>query len=290
MSGNNEKRMIADTGFEVKHSIQIGDREILIGENMDDQDGEYYLKAEYTNNALMGQYYRMISSSSYLAVMEEFIGSINRQIVSMRSEIGKAEYQARITTSDDCHPNDYGQDITGEVVAIKASALRPEYRRGDVQLVFVTHGSGARSYPRGSSVYCYHLSDGAHTKYMRYDVQGVIKELPGWAKERLVALQAEQDAERLPIEENAQPEKVGSYTITERIQVDKMTYTLGENPEAPSPFGTWQHSEGRTGYDVGHYFTDRDKAAADLTKRVNEAREMLSLSRDFKLPEREYAR
>jgi hypothetical protein len=103
-------------------------------------------------------------------------------------------------------------------------------------------------------------------------------------------LQAEQDAERLPIEENAQPEKVGSYTITERIQVDKMTYALGENPEAPSPFGTWQHSEGRTGYDVGHYFTDRDKAAADLTKRANEAREMLSLNRDIKLPEREHAR
>jgi hypothetical protein len=170
MNGNIERRMIADTGYEVKHSIQIGDREILIGENMDDPDGEHYLKAEYTNNFLIGQYDRMISSSSYLAVMEEFIGSINRQIVSMRSEIGKAEYQTKIITSDDCYCNDYGQDITGEVVAIKASALRPEYRRGDVQLVFVTHGSGARAYPRGSSVYCYHLSDGAHTKYMRYDV------------------------------------------------------------------------------------------------------------------------
>ena len=47
--------MIADTGFEVKHSIQIGDREILIAENIDEPDGKHCLKAEYTNNVLIGQ-------------------------------------------------------------------------------------------------------------------------------------------------------------------------------------------------------------------------------------------
>ena len=43
MSGNNERRMIADTGYEVKHSIQIGDREILLAENTDDPDGERFV-------------------------------------------------------------------------------------------------------------------------------------------------------------------------------------------------------------------------------------------------------
>lgn len=33
MSENREKRMIADTGYEVLRAIEIGDREVLLAEN-----------------------------------------------------------------------------------------------------------------------------------------------------------------------------------------------------------------------------------------------------------------
>jgi len=71
-------------------------------------------------------------------------------------------------------------------------------------------------------------------------------------------------------------EKNANYTITDRIQVGKMTFVLGENPNAPAPFVTWQKMEGRSGYDLGHYMTDRDSAVKDLHRRANNEKEFLA--------------
>ena len=54
MSENKEKRMIADTGYEVKNAIHIGDKEILIAENMKEPNGNYYLIANYTYGTWLG--------------------------------------------------------------------------------------------------------------------------------------------------------------------------------------------------------------------------------------------
>jgi len=71
-------------------------------------------------------------------------------------------------------------------------------------------------------------------------------------------------------------EKNANYTITERIKVGKMTFVLGENPNAPSPFVTWQKMEGRSGYDVGNYMTNRESAVKDLHRRANNEKKFLS--------------
>ena len=214
----------------------------------------------------------MIYSPSYLCIMEEFSGSLERQITAVRSEL--VNYDPLSITADQCFPHDYGQDLTGKVVAIKAEALRPEYRRGYVQMVLVDGGFGAKANSRGSAVFCYHLNDGKHTRFERRDILGEIKKLPDWAKERLAVIRAEREAEKQP---TLSPlEVVAGYEITEREHVGKMQFVLGENPNAVSPFVTWQHREGRTGYDHGHYFDNRDKALADLNARVEKEREYTS--------------
>jgi hypothetical protein len=269
MSDDNEKRMIADTGYEVKQAIHLGDREILLAENMNEPEGSFYMKAEYTNNGLIGQYDHIIYSSTYLAIMEEFVGSVARQITSLRNEI--INYAPMPIIADKCYPHDYGEDLNGKVVAIKADVLRPEYRRADMQMVLVDGGSGARGDARGSAVFCQRLCDGKHTRFERYDVLGVIKELPDWAQERLAAIQAEREVNRQP--KPAAPETVAGYTVTERVQVGEKLFVLGENPGAVSPFATWRHTDGREGYDVGHYFQSREKAMADLHRRAEKERD-----------------
>jgi hypothetical protein len=269
VSNNTEKRMVGGTGYEVKQAMQIGGREIIIAENMDEPDGKCYMKAEYSQNGIIGQYDRVINCSDYLSIVEEFIGAIDRQIVNLRGEIGKADYQAKVITAGECYPNDYARDITGEVVAIKASALRAEYRRGDCQMVYVTHGNGAKANPRGNGVYCYHLSDGAQTRFERYDIQGIVKELPPWAEGRLSTIRSARQAAGIP----EKVEIVAGYTITARIQAGKTLFVLGENPNAVSPYVTWQRYEGKSGYDHGHYFVNREKAATDLQTRADMARD-----------------
>ena len=208
MSGNTEKRMVADTGYEVRHSIHIGDREILVAENMEEPDGKHYMKAEYSENGVIGQYDRVICSPCYLSIMEEFLGGIDRQIVGLKDELKNSDFQREPVGAEQCYPNDNGVDITGEVVAIKASALRPEYRRGDAQLVFVTHGDGALANPRNSGVYCFHLNDGKQARYERHQVQGRIKQVPLWARAQLEIYEALREIDG---PERTEAEKVGNY-------------------------------------------------------------------------------
>jgi hypothetical protein len=257
MSG---KRTVSDTGYEVIHAVEFGDREMLVAVNMNDPDGRFYMKAEYRDNGLIGEYSRIVYSSNYLAVMEEFIGAIDQKIIALRNGFEKADYQAAPITVEDCLPHDCDWDLRGEIVAIKAEALRPEYRRGDVQLVEVKGGNGALPNPRGSSVYCCHLSDGEHARFERRHILGVIKELPDWAKERLAAIKAEREAEA------PEPETNAGYTITERITAGGTLFVLGEAPN--QRYVTWQRAEGHEGYDHGHYFDNRERAAADLHKRA----------------------
>jgi len=42
LEAEQSRRMVADTGYEVKHAIRMGDREILLAVNMNDPDGNLY--------------------------------------------------------------------------------------------------------------------------------------------------------------------------------------------------------------------------------------------------------
>ena len=290
LEAEQSRRMVADTGYEVRQSIRIGNRELLMAENPKAEDGNFYMKAEYTENGLIGEYSQVVVDSDYLEILREFARGLHNQIEKVASEIGKAAYQSEPITARECHPNDYSQSIVGKVVAIKAEAFRPEYRRGDMQLVLVDGGNGANANARGNAVFCTHLNDGSRTRFERYDVQGEMKELPQWAAARLDAISAERDAAKQPPSESAPQEKVAGYAISERVKVGKKTFVLAENPNAVSPFVTWQQLEGRSGYDLGHYFSDRDKALADLHTRADRERESTSPVKSPKPRNRDDAR
>ncbi len=182
-----EKRMVAETNYAVRCAIHIGDSEVLVAEDMKEPDGMYYFVANYRNNGLIGEYSDCQVSGDYLEIMQEFTNRLTVQIEKANERNSTADFQTALITEEQCYPNDYRQSIDGKVVAIKASALRPEYRRGDVQLVLVNGGNGSHANARGSAVFCYHLNDGHHTRFERYDVLGEIKpeHMPDWAKENL---------------------------------------------------------------------------------------------------------
>lgn len=192
-----EKRMVSDTGFEVVHAIRLGDSEVLVAENMKEKYGEQYLVANFTDNGIVGEYSSCVVGD-YMEIMKEFTERLNIQIDKINDRFGKADYQAEPFTAEHCYPNDYKQSIESHIVAIKASALLPEYRRGDVQLIYVTGGNGAKANARGSAVFCYHLNNGKHTRFERQDVLGQVKPecIPDWAKQRLADIQKNIAAEK----------------------------------------------------------------------------------------------
>ena len=272
MSGNKEKRMIAETGYEVIHAIRIGDSEILIAENMDEPLGIYYMKAEHADNGTVGQYDSIFHSSDYCAVMDAFTFAIERQTKTIRAENAQEGFQHKLITEGECYPHDRSRDITGKLVAIKAEALRPEYRRGDRQLVLVHGGSGATGNLRGGAVFCHHLNNGRQARFVRQDVMGEIKELPAWAVERLTEIKAEIDGNRNPAQITGGAGKAAGYTVTERIQAGSKHFAMGENPGSTRPFATWQYLEGRPGHCHWHYFSNIRRARIDLHARAKKER------------------
>jgi hypothetical protein len=274
MNDKKEKRMVADTGYEVKHAIHIGDREIIVAIDMNAPNDRFYMFAEYRDMGIIGQYDHIIYCHNYLTIMDAFSKAIAAQIDSLQKEFSATNYQDTPITAKDCYPHDYGEDLKGKVVAIKAGVLRPEYRRADKQLVLVDSGGGSGGNAHGTAMFCYRLDNGQHTRFERYDVLGVVKELPKWAKERSDSILAKQRAEA----EKDKTEIVAGYTITWRIQTGGKLFVMGENPEAVSPYATWQRFEGRTGYDIGHYFDSREKAIEDLHTRADQACENIMLN------------
>jgi hypothetical protein len=185
-------RMVGETNYEVKHAICIGDKEIVFAEDKKAADGERYFVGDYTSNDIIGQYADCQVSDDFLEAMQEFVARVNGQIVKEMDAIKQSELPREVFTAEHCHRNDYGQNIEGKIVAIKADVLRPEYRRGDVQLVLVMHGSGARADPNGTAIYCYHLNNGKQTRFERHNVQGEVKpeHLPQWAVDKAAEIQA----------------------------------------------------------------------------------------------------
>lgn len=192
-----DKRMVGDTDYEVKHAIHVGDKEILFAVDMNADKGLYYLVCNATRNELFEQFADGSGSGDYLEMMKEFIDRVGVQIETVRSEQEQINLPDTIFTAEHCFPNDYKQSIDGKVVAIRADIFRPEYRRGDNQLVLVAKGFGANANARGNAVFCYHLNNGKHTRFERHDVQGEVKPecMPDWAKKGLAAVKAQIAAE-----------------------------------------------------------------------------------------------
>ena len=189
-------RMVGDTNYEVKHAIRVGGKEIIFAEDKKAEDGMCWFVGDYTQNDIIGQYADCQVSDDYLEAMQEFTGRVTMQVESMRNEISHSKTTCKVFTAEHCYPHEYSKSIDGKIVAIRAEFLRPEYRRGEVQIVLVDGGGGAGANPRGRTVFCYHLNNGKHTRYERHDVLGVVKAefVPEWAKEKAAAIQAEKGA------------------------------------------------------------------------------------------------
>lgn len=178
-----DKRMAGD--YAITSSIHLGDREIVIGENLADPN-QPYMVAHCERDELFARYYDVMTSSDYSEIVMLYAERIKAQAELLQKEVKALDVPVEIITKDDCIPDDYRKSITGKVVAIDPDVLRNEYRRADRQLYLVTGGFGAKANSRGSAVFCKNLHTGEDTRFERRDVMGEIKpdRLPDWAKEK----------------------------------------------------------------------------------------------------------
>ena len=195
----NEARIIE--GYEITNSIKLGSKEIVFGINP--QAEMQYLCAYYEQNEILGQYYECVISNDYAEMIGIFAGRIQEQGEKFKAEREAITIPLEVITADMCIPDNTEKSIVGKVVAIRPSVLRPEYRTQDSQLVFCTGGNGAQPNARGSACFCVNIYSGEKCRWERRDILGEIVRLPDWAKDRVIQIKANEQAERRKAEKEA---------------------------------------------------------------------------------------
>ena len=187
-----EKRMAGD--YEVIHSIHIGDKEIVIGENPSDKSGQMYMCAYCTNVlGLYARYDEIEAGNSYLEIIKLYGERITKQaeiaLQQLMADRANSEDYGLITDSG-CRPINSGDDLNGKIVVIKPEVLRREYRAANHQLKLCTGGFGASPNARGSACFCIDLHSGKESRFERRDILGTMKpeQLPPWAEKGLEAI------------------------------------------------------------------------------------------------------
>ena len=128
-----EKRMIEN--YEVRHSVYLGDREILFA--VDKDAAMPYLVSNCTDLGGFGllRYENAIAGDDYLEQMQAFTQRIDRQIQQVREEREQRGIDPAPLTAEHCVQGGMKEDLEGKVIVIKASSLRPEYATADHQLM-----------------------------------------------------------------------------------------------------------------------------------------------------------
>ena len=131
--------------YEITQAVRIGGKEVVFG--MDETNAEPYFCAFYTANELFYEYSDCMVGDNFAEMMKLFGERIQQQAGKVLAEQEQASVPLAPLTPGDCFPNSYSECIEGKIVAVKTSALAPEYRTANHQLVYVTGGNGTGKRP-----------------------------------------------------------------------------------------------------------------------------------------------
>lgn len=192
---SDEKRMAGE--YVIIQALHIGDREIVIGEDPENQDGQKYMCAFCMANELFAQYDEVLASDNYPEIVEVYGQRVAEQAQKTRIELITPKIQGipnAVLTVKDCTPVSYDDDLHGKVIVIKPEVLRREYRMATRQIKLCTGGFGASPHSRGSACFCVDLYSGKESRFERMDILGTLEpeRLPEWAKLGLADYQQRQ--------------------------------------------------------------------------------------------------
>lgn len=196
---SSEQRKAGD--YTIIHSLHIGDREVVLGENPDDTNGQKYMCAFCTSNGLFAKYDDVLASDDYPEIVAVYGQRITEQAERTRVELVTPKFQGipnAPLTAKDCTPLSYDDDLHDRVIVIKPEVLRREYRMATRQIKLCTGGFGASPKARGSACYCVDLYSGKESRFERMDVLGTLEpeQLPKWAEFGLIAYWQKQQKDK----------------------------------------------------------------------------------------------
>lgn len=182
-----ERRERMAGSYEIIEAFHVGDREIVIGENIRAKPGERYLCAYCQQNEILASYSDVLVSGDYCEIVQIFADQLSDQAQKTRTSLFTPIFQGIDTTplsKEDCQLVSHEDRLEGKIVVIKPEVLRREYQRSTEQIKLCTGGFGAYPHSRGSACYCVDLYSGKESRFERQDILGALdrSQLPQWAE------------------------------------------------------------------------------------------------------------
>lgn len=152
----NEKRMAGS--YAIIQAFRIGDREIVLGEDLNAKPEEHYMCAYCQQNEIAALYNEVMVSDDYCEIVKLFAERLSEQAEKTRAEVLRPKFQGiDVTplTNKDCTPITYDDDLNGKVVVIRPGVLRREYQLDRYALGIVILGVGGGRIPAEHGA-CHH--------------------------------------------------------------------------------------------------------------------------------------
>jgi len=194
-----EKRMLGD--YEIIHSLYIGDREIVVGDNPNAPKDERYICMNLLHIDVFLKPEVAVVSDDFTEIIQEYGKRLAEQAEKTRPLVMKPKIQGidtRVLTEKDCKLIDYNDNLNGKIIVIKPTALRREYQMCTNQIMLCTGGFGASPHSRGNACFCVDLYTGKSCRQERPDVMGTLErsQLPKWAELTLIHHEHKKQTER----------------------------------------------------------------------------------------------
>ena len=123
MKDETHKRMAGD--YEIIQAIHIGDREIVLGEKLQSENGDKYMCAFCQQNELFAAYSEVMCSNNYAEMVKMFGDRVTEQAEKTRVAMNAPKIQGiddRPITASDCTVVSYEDDLNNKIVVIKPEA------------------------------------------------------------------------------------------------------------------------------------------------------------------------
>ncbi|WP_195268873.1 hypothetical protein [Eubacterium sp. 1001713B170207_170306_E7] len=170
-------------GYRIINSMIIGSQEIILGEKQAESPDKRYLCA-YDDLDHLDKGCEVVAVGDYFEVLERYTKRIQGEINTLRKAEQKLGGSNAPIPVEHCRLDDRTKSIMGKFVVIKAEVFRPEYKRANQQICYVTGGSGAKANPKGKAILVKNVYDGREAQFERSEVQGLVNmsSLPEWAQ------------------------------------------------------------------------------------------------------------
>ena len=149
-------------------------------EQLSEENREWQKKAYIPPDEAHNGYFAVDTALAYL---DAFI-----------SQVREAYSRLELFRPEHCEPDSYESlDYEGRVLVLSPDTLKESCWSQENQLWLAHDGFGCSPHAIGRSIRCTCLGDSETTRWNRTDFIGILKEefLPGWAKEKLGALQGQ---------------------------------------------------------------------------------------------------